>query len=112
MKKIILNQPEHEKLIAETIRLAEGLLSGDVEYLEAVNRLCVLRFKVCDSDYDKDFAVFIGINDDTDHMPYGNYRNKCSEKWLEECDKKLEEIKEFYKDRLSNSCRSILKRSW
>ncbi len=110
MNKVILNEEKYNQIAKQAVELAKGILSNEVEYLEAIGNLNTLRFELCENENDEDFKIFTVVSSEADHIPYGKAKNNCSELWLEKSNKELKEIKEFYSSHVEKSCNSIISR--
>lgn len=55
--------------VSRVLDVAQAILRGDVGVIEGSRALSALRHEVCSSDLDPDFAIFVAIDDQTDHLP-------------------------------------------
>lgn len=110
MNRAKTNEAEYSKRCEEAVSLARAIFSDEGDYLRNVSELSSLRFILVDDEFDQDFKVFIAISSDTDYMPIGVARNRCSTSWLNRCDAELVEIKESYRRDVEKSCKSIIER--
>jgi len=110
MTRTILNEEKHDQLCAEAVSLAKFILADEGDYLHNISKLNSLRFELGKNEFDEDFIIFIEVCSETDHISYGKARNNCSTKWLEQCDNELSEIKNYYRNKIESSCKSIIGR--
>ena len=110
MGRTILNEEKYNHLCAEAVSLAQSILADEGDFLSNVSKLSSLRFDLGNSEFDEDFLIFIEISSETDHIPYGKARENCSAEWLEKCDKEISETKEYYRDKIEKSCKTIIRR--
>jgi hypothetical protein len=90
--------------------LAQDLLDGNGDYLTCVCKLSCTGNEISPSEIDIDFRVFIIISSETDHLPLPDTRKYCAESWLQQCDKNLAKVIEFYRTEVEQSCLNIIKR--
>lgn len=102
--------PNHEPLAAKISRIAQGLLSGESEFLESVRALSSLRFEVSSDGHDSDFLLFLGIDSQTDHLPIPAVRAHCAAEWLAKCDEEVRQIAIFYKASVEEACHRLIER--
>ena len=110
MARTILNEEKYTQLCAEAVLLAKSILADKGDYLRNVSKLNFLRFELGENEFDEDFIIFIEVSSETDHIPYSIARENCSTKWLEKCDNELSEVKDYYRNKIENSCNSIIGR--
>jgi len=110
MTRTILNEVKHTQLCTDATSLAKLILADEGDYLHNVSKLNSLRFELGKNEFDEDFIIFIEVCSETDHIPYGKARENCSSKWLEQCDNELSEIKTYYRNKIENSCKSVIER--
>ncbi len=110
MSRTTLNEEKHAQLCTEAVSLAKSILAEDGDYLHNVSKLNSLRFELGKNECDEEFTIFIEVCSETDYIPYGKARENCSTKWLKQCDNELSEIKTYYRNKIENSCKSIIGR--
>lgn len=104
------NESLQRELGAEAARLADGIQSGDVDFLKAVRRLAALRFEIAACERDEDFLLFAGIDSETDHLPHSGMREICAPAWLEKCDQEVRDLQSFYRQSIASACERISSR--
>ena len=102
--------PAHEPLAAKVSRIAQSLLDGRTEFLESLRALSALRFLVSREGNDSDFALFVGIDSQTDHLPKAAVRGRCTAEWLAKCDEEELQTAIFYKASIEEACHRLIKR--
>lgn len=80
----------------EVVRLASAMRDGRIPFLEGVRALNALRSGVTRDDFDPDFLPFVLVDSETDHMPIGALRDRCTASWLAKCDDDLERVKKIF----------------
>jgi hypothetical protein len=105
-----LDESLQRQLGAEAVRLADGIQSGDVDFLWGVRRLAALRFDIFSCERDEDFLLFAGIDSETDHLPHIGMRDTCAPAWLEKCDQEISDVESLYRQSVSAACKRISSR--
>ena len=79
---------------AQLARTAAALRSGDVGFVEAVRRIVWLRQPLGVTDHDPDFAIFIAIDSESDHLPNLTAKLMATDEWLAACVAEERELQE------------------
>ena len=79
---------------AQLARTAAALRSGDVGFVEGVRRIVSLQQPLGVRANDPDFAIFIAIDSESDHLPNTTARLMASDDWLAACMAEERELQE------------------
>ena len=111
---MILLQMTHEEFVhKQKVRageVAQGMLDGDIQYLEGALELCSLRHKIEVAEEDEDFIVFVAISSETDHLPIGQVRKYWSKAALERHQAEIQKSIDWAKKISLTQCKSLVKR--
>lgn len=105
-----LDESSVRTLRGEVARCASALAEHALPLLEGVRRLASLRFDAADRDDDPDFAIFVVVDSETDHLPPEAARPSCSPAWLEQCDRELAEVERIYGPSINTACERLVVR--
>ena len=72
-----LNEPEIVTARQRVVSTARALGEKQGLFLEGVQQLDGLRFKVSNQDHDPDFTLFTVISSKADHLPPSQARHLC-----------------------------------
>jgi hypothetical protein len=95
---------------SRAVELAQGVLTGEVNVLEAAWELAALRKEVRVPPDDPDFAVFALIQDETEHLPIGRQRSLWLPEALAAKAAEIAEWEEWAKENSRDACLNITKR--
>ena len=95
---------------SEVVRIASALKDDKIEFLEGVRALRALQFDVTRKDHDPDFMPFEGVYSETDCIPEGLLRQRCSPSFLDTCNSDLEKIKETFNKQIKEACDRLITR--
>jgi hypothetical protein len=95
-----------ESIRQEIIKAAQGILSGEMQWVEGVRILSSLRHNLDDADNSLDWAI--GFDSETDTYPLGDYRNRCAPEYLERKDKETADYFTQIKDVHFDLCRETV----
>jgi len=96
------------KLKSDALRIAQDLLNSDEVYLDKVIELWKIGNEIHGQCWDTEFHIFGVIESDTDHLPIEKIRENCSKTMLENADKELTNVIDFYKQDVVQACNDIL----
>ena len=92
----------------ELIELATLILKDEINVIEAIRKICNLRFQIDDPE-NEFFLPFIAIDSDTDHYPVGNMRANCDEGYLKSMDIEMAGFLKKERQYIVNACLDIIK---
>jgi hypothetical protein len=90
--------------VAEAIA---GLRSGELPFVEAVRAISAHRFRLPGALDNPDFLFFAAMDSQTDHLPSASMRSRCSQSWLNACDREASEVARTHADAVSSACDGI-----
>lgn len=89
--------------------LAQELSKSDDLFVEKALELWFLGNKIYTEAWNTEFHVFGVIASETEHIPVGIVREKCSERFLRRADEEVVEIISFHEKDLKESYNEILR---
>jgi hypothetical protein len=105
-----LNETDVTALNGEITHAANALLSHQLPFLDGVRRLYAIGHEVSRTGHDADFAIFVVVDSDTDHIPDVGARAMCAQTWLDQCDSEVKEVEEFYGQEVDAACKKLIER--
>jgi hypothetical protein len=97
--------------ISEAVRVAKGILSGQIGVLEGCIPLSTVANRIVpDWWVDPDFVVFGGVASEIDALPLGSVREMWSSEALERKDVEVARYTQVVRERVMAACRSIVDR--
>jgi hypothetical protein len=91
----------------EIAKVARAAVTGNLSPLEAVRKICALRFMLGDPNSEI-FHVFMAIDSETDTLPLGDVRELWSPTALEKKDREMTAYFEWAKDDLAKGCQRLI----
>lgn len=92
----------------ELVGLANSMLSGGINLIEGVRKVCALSVAIGDSENDV-FAPMAAIESETDHYPLGEVRARCAEDYLRRMDAELESYLMEAGPDIMDACRDVIR---
>jgi hypothetical protein len=99
-----------DALDSEVGEVARAFAGGSISLLVAARRLASLRHELGVAINDQDFAIFVAIDSETDHLPNDLARPHCTEAWLKQCDQELAELEAFHRVALNLATQGLIQR--
>lgn len=94
----------------EVVRICNELLIGSIDLIWASRMLCGLGGEICEDPQDPDFILFVVIDSDTDYLPSSVERHLWHPGVLEEKDREIKAVEEFYRDDVVKACNRLIER--
>lgn len=94
----------------DVVNAAKELEAGQVDFIDGIRRLSSMRHLVSQTEHDPDFALFVAIDSETDHLPGTPQRSSCSAAWLEQCDREIRQAETLYSAQVRHGCTSLIAR--
>ena len=101
------SEPVAEKR-RELISIAASMLAGEMNLIEGVRQICVLRFAVEDPENEL-FLALRGVESETDNFPLGSMRESCSPEYLKRIDSEMQNYLANAQGEILQACREIVK---
>lgn len=99
---------EYKRLASQQIVVvARQILSGELGLVAGARRLSCLRFDV-DAKHDPDFAFFVGVDSETDHLPLEEVRSRWSSDALKVKDEELQRYETTVRGRALEVCQHLI----
>lgn len=92
----------------ELVAVANSMLTGELDLVEGVRRICSLRFAVEDPENEV-FLPIRGIESETDVFPIGAMRSNCSQEYLQRMDAEMQRYLTGAKVDILQACQEIVK---
>lgn len=89
------------------VELAASMLRDEINLIEGVRRICVLRFATGDPD-DEVFLSIRSIDSQTDEFPIGAMRSNCSIEYLTRADEEMKHFLNETRDDIFRACSEIV----
>jgi len=105
----MINEKIVEKARADIGSIAADMLDELTDYIEGSIKLSRLRFD-SDLEDDKDLLVFVAIDSETDHLPFGDVREKWSLDALKRLEPEINKTIEWAKNLSLENCKSLAER--
>lgn len=91
----------------ELVELANSMLRDEINLIEGVRRICVLRFAIEDPANEV-FLPIRAIESETDAFPLGAMRLNCSAEYLKRADSEMAIYLADARDDILRACREIV----
>lgn len=106
----MLNSDYKSKEQDEAIRIALAIIDDRMNAIEGCRHLIPILYHLGKTvETYEPLKGLIGVDSQTDHIPFGKSRDRYSKKYLDELDRELEECMRVFKDDIVKDCREILK---
>jgi hypothetical protein len=92
----------------EIVSVSKSILAGEVNIIEGIRKLCVLR-NLVDNPDDEVFLPIRAIESETDHFPVGPQRTNWAPDSLKRLDQEVEEYLAAAQGEIFESCREIIR---
>lgn len=92
----------------ELVAVASGMLTGGVNLIEGMRRICALRFAIEDPENEV-FLPIRAMESETDSFPMGAMRSNCGEDYLKRADAEMESYLADTRDDILQACREIVR---
>lgn len=92
----------------ELVAVASGMLTGCVDLIEGMRRICALRFAIEDPENEV-FLPIRAMESETDSFPLGAMRSNCNEGYLKRADAEVESYLADARDDILQACRQIVR---
>jgi hypothetical protein len=109
MASPIYNEAHRQWASSKIVALAQGVLAGEFGIVAASRQLAAWRFDV-GAERDRDFAFFIAVDSETDHLPVDEVRQHWSPDALRAKDDELRNFEASVRDEAFRVCRSLIQR--
>ena len=83
------------------------MLAGDVDLINGMRRICVLRFHIDDPEHDV-FLTIRALESETDWFPVGVTRSNFSEDYLKRADVEMADYLENSRIDILTACQEII----
>src|SRR5262245_59172783 len=103
----IYNEEHRRQASAKIVAAAQRILSGELGIVAGARQLSSLRFDV-GAEKDADFAFFVGVDSETDHLPVGEVRQKWSSDALRAKDEELQAFEASVRNEALRVCQSLI----
>jgi hypothetical protein len=104
---------DQSRIIAARRRIfeaAQHMLSGRLSYIEGARKICSARFEWGLDEWDPDLTPFVGIDSETDALPFGEQRSHWQTSALKALEPEMTQ-KEAWARRIGEPrCRSLVQR--
>jgi len=101
---------EHQQFVSRKIvAIARSILSGELGIIAGARQLCGLGHQV-GADRDPDFAFFIALDSESDHLPIGEARKRWNPEALREKDAEVITFEASYRERAFEICRKLIQK--
>jgi hypothetical protein len=110
----MIERMKHEEYVLsvrqEAVRIAAGILSGEVPVLDGCYSLAALRREVEVDERDPDFMVFAMISSEIDALPIGEIRAHWAAEALAGLESEIQSAAAWAEPQVLPACKSILQR--
>jgi hypothetical protein len=93
--------------IFETV---QDMLAGRLSYIEGARKICPARFSWGFDEWDADLRCFIGIDSETDALPFGEMRAHWQAAALEALQPEIEKKEAWARQFAEPHCRNLIER--
>jgi len=95
----------------DALAVARQILAGERGLIEgSIDLARYAHSMVPDWRIDPDFVIFGALASETDHLPFGEVRNRWSPAALVKADAEIEKITEAYRTKVQTACANLLAR--
>ncbi len=94
--------------IEETLRICRGLLDGSIPMIDGCRQITSLRNEM-GATGNSVFDIFVVVDSDSDHLPFGNVRQHCSPEWLQKADAEIADIESLYREPVRKAAEALLR---
>ena len=101
-----MSNPDDARL--QLVQIATAMIEGKLHLLEGARRLCRLRPDSGDPE-NPAFLPMIAVESETDHLPLGDERVRCSVDFLRRIDDEVERYLVDERSHLLEYCREIVR---
>lgn len=95
----------HLKIVA----IARDMLDGRQSFIEGARQITGLRY-LAGLDHDPDVAIFVGIDSETDTLPFGEVRKLWMPAALEKLQPKIDDAEQWAREVGAPRCRKLIDR--
>ena len=101
-------QDKRPEAIEEILQICRGLLDDSIPVIDGCRRLTSLRNEI-DAGQSAAFDTFIAVDSETDHLPFGEVRARCTLEWLEKADAEIAASERFYREPVRKAADALLR---
>jgi hypothetical protein len=107
-----MNWDESEIMAARRVifEAAQDMLAGKLSYIEGARKICAARFSWKLDEWDPDLRPFVGIDSETDSLPFGEMRSHWQAAALEALQPEIDRKEAWARQLGEPHCRNLVKR--
>ena len=92
------------------LEAAQDMLSGRLSYIEGARKICSARFEWGLDEWDSDLLPFVGIDSETDALPFGEQRSHWQTSALKALEPEMVQKEAWARSVGEPYCRSLVER--